>query len=100
MEIAVAAFLFVALQAVWVVPFILLNGKEAVGKISDADPQSLLLGFGALAMTIPAAFVAAWASGRDVRALWSVERRFRFRYFLPALTVFAAPGLLLSLIHI
>ena len=97
-EIAVAAFLFVALQAVWVVPFILLNGKEAVGKISDADPQSLLLGFGALAMTIPAAFVAAWASGRDVRALWSVERRFRFRYFLPALTVFAAPGLLSLLV--
>ncbi|MGV0375346.1 MULTISPECIES: CPBP family glutamic-type intramembrane protease [Corynebacterium] len=94
LEIAVAAALFVALQAVWVVAFILINGKESIGRIADGTPTSMLVGFGALAMTVPAAFAAAWASGRDVRALWSVERRFRWRYFLPALAVFAAPGLL------
>lgn len=93
-EIAVAAVLFFALQAAWVVPFILINGKESIGRIADGTPTSMLVGFGALALTVPAAFVAAWASGRDVRALWSVERRFRWRYFLPGLAAFAAPGLL------
>lgn len=93
-ELAVAGLLFVVLQAVWVVPFLLINGAEQPGGIAEGNPTSMLFGYGAIALTIPAAFVAAWASGRDVRALWSIERRFRWRFFLPALAAFAAPSVL------
>lgn len=46
---------------------------------------------------IPAGFIAARLTGRDPRALWSVERRFRWKNFglalLPALVFLGAEGI-------
>ncbi|WKK61895.1 CPBP family intramembrane metalloprotease [Corynebacterium sp. P3-F1] len=46
---------------------------------------------------LPASFIAARLTGRDPRAIWSIERRFRWKYFglalIPALIFLGAEGI-------
>ena len=68
---------------------------KAMGEFEFVDTPWLALAAGSIeAATIPAAFIAAWLRGRRPSALWSVERRFRWRIFgialVPALVAFGA----------
>lgn len=71
---------------------------SAFDEFSVADhPYLALATFIGWVAAIPAGFIAARITGRDPRALWSVELRFRWRYFglalLPALIFLGAEGI-------
>ncbi|WP_165164260.1 CPBP family intramembrane glutamic endopeptidase [Corynebacterium qintianiae] len=111
LEIVLVLVLFVMLQAVFVVGFLLVgvgNGLDRdwfsdtiVSDQSDTSPLSMLFYYGALAFSGLGAFIAAWAAGRKPGALFSVAGRVRWRVMaislcwigLPAVGCFALDAL-------
>lgn len=94
--IAVVLVGFALLQVVWVVAAAAILGLDWLDAFvnddgTDVDPTTMFVTYGAIAITAPVAFVAAWASGRTPRYVWSVEGRWRWRKFLPALALLGGP---------
>ena len=94
--IAVVLVGFALLQVVWVVAAAAVLGLDWLDAFvnddgTDVDPTTMFVTYGAIAITAPVAFVAAWASGRRPRYVWSVEGRWRWRKFLPALALLGGP---------
>lgn len=80
--IAVVLVGFALLQVVWVVAAAAVLGLGWLDAFvnddgTDVDPTTMFVTYGAIAITAPVAFVAAWASGRRPRYVWSVEGRWR-----------------------
>lgn len=94
---------FAVLQVVWVLGAVGVLGfdwletfvMDGTEDAPDSDPRTMLLTYGAIAITAPIAFLAAWASGRKARYVLSVEGRWRWRKFGPALAIVGGPVVVL-----
>lgn len=106
-ELILALVLLVALTSAATGLFYLYEqvaqpGISAFDEFDFADhPYLACVTFIGWVAAIPAGFIAARLTGRDPRALWSVERRFRWKNFglalLPALVFLGAEGIYAAL---
>ena len=101
LEISVAVVLFCVLQLLWVCFFLFgplpgIEPRDLLAGFSD-DPGTNLFTFGAIALGVPSALLAARVAGKPRGALWSVAGRFRMKVLGQAFALITLPVLLLHL---